>query len=126
MTNYNLEEDALLKLQINLSIIFIFTIIISISLSYNSMMECEGKNKFYSNDDALNILRINRIIAFFVSLGFIYINIRDKNIKEKYKLNIEFADIQIIASIVTLIATTLVLYVAFSGSGEIVAGENPN
>lgn len=126
MTNYNLEEDALLKLQINLSIIFIFTIIISISLSYNSMMECEGKNKFYSNDDALNILRINRIIAFFVSLGFIYINIRDKNIKEKYKLNIEFADIQIIASIVTLIATTLVLYVAFSSSGEIVAGENPN
>ena len=61
-----------------------------------------------------------------MSLGFIYINIRDKNIKEKYNLDIEFADIQIIASIVTLIATTLVLYVAFSGPGEIVAGENPN
>ena len=75
MTNYDLEEDRLLKIQICLSIIFIFTVIISITLSYNSMKSLEKKRKIYSDDDALDILRINRIIAFLVAVGFIFINV---------------------------------------------------
>ena len=45
MSNYDLEEDYLLKIQICLSIIFIFTIFVSISLSYNSMISLEGRDK---------------------------------------------------------------------------------
>lgn len=125
MTNYDLEEDKLLKIQICLSLIFIFTIIISITLSYNSMMDCEKREKIYSDEDALNILRINRIIAFIVAVGFVIINSYDKSIKAKYNLNGKNADLQILASIITLISSLIVLYVAFSSSSEIIANENP-
>ncbi len=125
MTNYDLEEDKLLKIQICLSLIFIFTIIISITLSYNSMMDCEKREKIYSDEDALNILRINRIIAFIVAVGFVIINSYDKSIKTAYNLNDKNADLQILASIITLISSLIVLYVAFSSSSEIIANENP-
>lgn len=120
MTNYNLEEDKLIKIQICLSIIFIFTIIVSISLSYNSMMECEGRDKIYSDDEALNILRINRIISFIVAIGFIYINVCDKRVK-----NDKNSDLQILASIITMISSLIVLYVAFSGNSGVISDENP-
>lgn len=125
MSNYDLEEDKLLKYQISLSIIFIFTLLISITLSYNSMMECEGNDKIYSDDDALNVLKINRIIAFLVALGFLFINVYDKDLKGKYGHNDGNADLQILASIVTLISSLIVLYVAFSSTNEIIQNENP-
>ena len=125
MSNYDLEEDVLLRFQICLSIIFIFTLIISISLSYNSMMECEGKKKIYSDEDALNVLRINRIISLLVALGFVLINIYDKSVKEKYNFDKGNADLQIAASVITLVSSLIVLYVAFSSDSSIISNENP-
>lgn len=125
MSNYDLEEDYLLRIQICLSIIFIFTLIISISLSYNSMVECEGRDKIYSDEDALNVLRVNRIISLLVALGFVLINIYDKSIKEKYNLDKGNADLQIISSIITLVSSLIVLYIAFSGNNSIIGDENP-
>lgn len=125
MSNYDLEEDVLLRLQICLSIVFIFTLIISISLSYNSMMECERKDKIYDDEDALNVLRINRIISLLVALGFVLINIYDKSVKEKYNLDKGNADLQIIASIITLLSSLIVLYVAFNNNSSIIGNENP-
>ena len=125
MSNYDLEEDYLLRLQIILSIIFIFTLFVSISLSYNSMMECEGRDRIYSDKDALNVLRINRIISLFVALGFVLINMYDKSVKEKYNLDKGKADLQILASIITLVSSLIVLYVAFSSNSSIISNENP-
>lgn len=125
MSNYDLEEDILLRFQICLSIIFIFTILVSISLSYNSMMECEGRDKIYSDSDALDVLRVNRVISLLVALGFVFINVYDKSVKEKYNLDKGNADLQIIASVVTLVSSFIVLYVAFSSNSSIINNENP-
>lgn len=125
MSNYDLEEDILLRFQICLSIIFIFTILVSISLSYNSMMECEGRDKIYSDNDALDVLRVNRVISLLVALGFVFINVYDKSVKEKYNLDKGNADLQIIASFVTLVSSFIVLYVAFSSNSSIINNENP-
>lgn len=125
MTNYDLEEDRLLKYQICLSIILIFTIIISIILSFNAMMECEKKDKIYSDKEAETILKINRIIALFVAVGFMLINVYDKYVKEKNNLENKNADIQIVASAFTLASSLIVLYVAFNNSNQFVAEENP-
>lgn len=126
MSNYDLEEDVLLRFQICLSIVFIFTLIISISLSYNSMMECEGGDKLYSDEEALKILRINRIISLLVAIGFTLINIYDRSVKEKYNLDEGGADLQIMASVFTLVSSLIVLYVAFSNNSSIISNENPN
>ena len=125
MSNYDLEEDYLLKIQICLSIIFIFTIFVSISLSYNSMISLEERDKIYSDEDALNVLKLNRVISLFVALGFVLINIYDKYVKEKYDLDKGEANLQILASIMTLISSIIVLYVAFSSDSSIINNENP-
>lgn len=125
MSNYDLEEDKLLKYQIILSLLFILTLIISITLSYNSMMEYEKKQKLYTNDDTLNILRVNRTISFLIALGFLFINITDKNVKTKYNKQDKNSDLQILASIITTISSLIVLYIAFSNNSSIIGNENP-
>lgn len=125
MTNYNLEEAELVKVQIALSVILIFTTIISISLSYNFLMGLEDKDQIYSEEDSYNILIFNRTVLVIVAILFIYINFRDKNVKEKYNLEDEFADLQIDASLLNLVSALIVLYVGVKSGSNITSGENP-
>lgn len=125
MTNYNLEEAELVKVQIALSVILIFTTIISISLSYNFLMGLEDKDPIYSEEDSYNILIFNRTVLVIVAILFIYINFRDKNVKEKYNLEDEFADLQIDASLLNLVSALIVLYVGVKSGSNITSGENP-
>lgn len=125
MTNYDLEESELIKLQIFLSIVLLFTTIISITLSYNFLLNLEKKPPIYSEKESLDLLLFNRTIIFVVAAIFIYINIRDKNVKEKYNLEDEFADLQIDASALNLVAAAIVLYVGIKSGSNITSGENP-
>ena len=125
MTNYNLEEAELIKVQIGLSVILLFTTIISISLSYNFLMMLEKKEPIYNDKDSYNILLFNRGLMFIVALMFIYINIRDKGVKEKYRLEDEFADLQIWASVFSFFAALIVLYVGINSGNNLISEENP-
>lgn len=125
MSNYDLEEDILIKFQIVLSFIFIFTLFISICLSYNSVFKLEKRNSFFTNEEAIQILRINRTISLLISFGFVFINVCDKKIKKRYNKNSINSDLQIIASIITLISSLIVLYVAFSSGSSIIGNQNP-
>ena len=125
MTNYNLEEAELIKVQIVLSFILLFTTIISISLSYNFLLDLENKNPIYSDKESYDILIFNRIIMFTIAFIFIYINVRDKKVKEKYNLEDEFADLQIWASVFSFIASLIVLYVGIESGNNITSSENP-
>lgn len=62
---------------------------------------------------------------FVVAAIFIYINIRDKSVKEKYNLEDEFADLQIDASLFNFIAALIVLYVGIKSGSNITSNENP-
>ena len=125
MTNYNLEEAELIKVQIALSFILLFTTIISISLSYNFLLDLENKSPIYSDKESYDILIFNRIIMFTIAFIFIYINVRDKKVKEKYNLEDEFADLQIWASVFSFIASLIVLYVGIESGNNITSSENP-
>ena len=125
MTNYDLEEAELITLQIVLSVVLLFTTIISITLSYDFLMKLEKKEPLYAEEVATDILIFNRLVMFVVAMIFIYINIRDKSVKEKYNSEDEFADLQILASIFNFIATFIVLYVGINSSINITSEENP-
>ena len=125
MTNYNLEEAELIKAQIILSFILLFTTVISISLSYNFLLGLEDKEPIYTEIESSEILILNRTIMFIVAAIFIYINIRDKKVKEKYDLEDEFANLQIDASVLNFIAALIVLYVGLKSGSNITSGENP-
>ena len=125
MTNYNLEEAELVKVQIVLSVILLFTTIISISLSYNFLLGLEDKKTIYTEKESYDILLFNRTVMFVVAAIFIYINIRDKSVKEKYNLEDEFADLQIDASLFNFIAALIVLYVGIKSGSNLTSNENP-
>lgn len=125
MTNYNLEEAELIKAQIGLSLILLVTTIISISLSYNFLLDLEDKKTIYSDKESYELLIFNRTILFTIALMFLYINIKDKNIKEKYNLEDEFADLQIDASLLNNISALIALYVGLKSGSDVTSSENP-
>ena len=105
--------------------ILLFTTIISITLSYDFLLKLEKKPPIYSEKESLDILIFNRTIMFIVAALFIYINIRDKNVKEKYNSEDEFANLQIDASLFNFIAAAIVLYVGVKSGSNITSEENP-
>lgn len=125
MTNYNLEEERLVEIQIVLSTILLFCTIISIFLSYNFLLSLKNEKTIYSDEDSYNILIFNRTVMFIVALIFILINLKDKCVKEKYGIKDDFADLQTLSSIFNFIATFIVLYVGINSSINITSEENP-
>ena len=119
MTNYNLEESELLKWQLLLTFIFIGTLFVSLTITYNEILKMEDKEPLYNEDVELAILRTNRLIALTVSLGCLWINVRDKNLKLLYNQdNLKVADKQSIAEILSVVAAIIVLGTATTGSTE--------
>ena len=49
MTNYNLEEERLVEIQIVLSTILLFCTIISIFLSYNFLLSLKNEKTIYTD-----------------------------------------------------------------------------
>lgn len=124
MTNYDLEEAKLLKWQFGLSLLFIFTILISLTLTYNQILIHEKKPPLYKESVSDDILKLNRTLAFFISFAFLYINIRDKGVKEENNIDTKTANLQIDAGVLSLLAAIIVLYVAMLSDGG-TATENP-
>lgn len=124
MSNYDLEEVKLVKIQISLTLISILTIIISLYLSYDAIKELQKEEKIFDDNTTSNLLKINRTIGTIIALCFLLINIYDKNIKVKYEKDLEDADIQIWSSVLTLVAALMVLYVSFDRA-DITTEENP-
>lgn len=124
MTNYDLEESKLLRLQFGFSLLFIFTLVISLTLTYNQLLIHEKKKPLYKTKTSDKILKVNRTLGVIIALAFLYINITDKGIKEKNNLDLKSANLQIDAGILTLLSTIIVLYVSFMGDNTITT-ENP-
>lgn len=126
MSNYDLEEVKLLKAQMVLSVVAIVTVLVSLGLSYNEILKLNKTTPLFSRKMENGILISNRLLALIISIGFLYIDYIDKNIKQKYKKNnLRDAQLQINASILSVIASIIVLYTAFNGKNGEVGLENP-
>ena len=118
MKNYDLEELSLAKGQLYLTIAFIILLLVSLTLTYNQILNFQKLKPLYNNKTADNILKGYRVFGLLIAIGYLIIDIIDKNIKEKYSKNTKSATLQIDAGILTVIATVIVLYVAFMGNNE--------
>lgn len=123
MTNYNLDQVKLFYWQILLSLGLIISIFISISLSYNEILKMENKKPLYDTELETKILIFNRSFAALIATGYLLINVIDK--KEN---NSEFSSLQIDASILSLISSLIVLYIALNSINNLseTTFENPN
>ena len=126
MSNYDLEEVKLLKAQMVLSVLAIVTVLVSLGLSYNEILKLNKTTPLFSRKMENGILISNRHLALISSIGFLYIDYIDRDIKQKYKKNnLRNAQLQINASILSVIASIIVLYTAFDGENGEVELENP-
>ncbi len=126
MTNYDLEEADLIKKQIGLSFLFLLTLFVSLTLSYNELLKYQNKPPLYTKEAEEAVLVVNRTLALLIALGFLWINIQDKQVKKQYNQgDMQNANLQIDASAITLIATAIVLYVALSDRNQSTNIENP-
>ena len=100
-----------IELQILLSIFFIFTTIISIILLYNEDLYIKYKQFILDPKNAYIIASINRIVILIILLLFLYANYVDKNIDIIENKYLKADNLQIIASILTIISGIIVLYV---------------
>lgn len=123
MTNYNLDQVKLFYWQILLSLGLIISIFISISLSYNEILKMENKKPLYDTELETKILIFNRSFAALIATGHLLIDVIDK--KEN---NSEFSSLQIDASILSLISSLIVLYIALNSINNLseTTFENPN
>ena len=100
-----------IELQILLYIFFIFTTIISIILLYNEDLYIKYKKFILDPKNAYIIASINRIVILIILLLFLYANYVDKNIDIIENKDLKADNLQIIASILTIISGIIVLYV---------------
>ncbi len=125
-SNYNLDEEKLYYIQMFLSFCLIVSILISISLSYNEVLKLKGC-KFYNKKDETNILLFNRSFNTLIVVGYLFINIIERNNNKNYSSkDIFHSNLQLSAGTFNLIASLIVLFVAFDSINDITAEDITN
>ena len=126
MSNYNLDQVSLFYLQILLSSSFIATILISISLSYNEILKIQHRKPIYDYEMENKILLFNRSLSVLIAIGFLWLNVQDKKTIPEDKQDIKYANLQIDASILSLLGSLIVLYVAFDSINDVNSNDFDN
>lgn len=107
----NKEEIKLLNIQLITSLIVIVTVTISLILTYNQKLNLKNKKTIFNKKQTHNISYINRLTILITSIIFLLINYKLYQISKKEGEDLLVYNLQIIASILTTIASIIVFYV---------------
>ena len=121
------KEIKLLNIQILTSLTVIITVSVSVLLTYNQKLDIEGKKTLFTKKQTHNISYKNRLIIVITTSIFLYINYALYKISKKEGEDLKVYYLQIIASILSLIAALIVFYVvSIEPSGDEISDiENP-
>lgn len=108
------KRIELLDTQLSATYIFIAITIVLTTVTYNVKLGLENKEQIYTDEEARNIELSCRVIAIIILFVYLYINIENKRISTKK----EGFNLQIFASILTIAAGIIVLYVAASENNQ--------
>ena len=120
------EEIRNVNIQFYTLFFSLLSIIISIILTYNDKLSTEGKTSFLGKKTNYNLTLFNRILILSIAIAFLYVNYKSyMNAKTKEK-KLKSYELQILASLFTLIAASISLYVVSVSTKEtLVDLENP-
>jgi len=105
------NETIYLDIQIFTSLIVITTVITSILLTYNEKLNQQKKKTIFDKKQSQNISFINRFTILLTSIIFLYINYKLYQISKEEGEDLKVYYLQIIASILSVIASIIVFYV---------------
>lgn len=126
--NTKQEEIKILNLQNIVTTIYILSLLLSIYIT-NVDKDCL-KNPNKKHKDTVKLAIFNRTLVVILTLLFLYISVKNKDIGLKNGKKEDLFNLQISASFITLISILIVLYVVIKSSGNnytIISGvSNPN
>lgn len=127
MQEKNSIETNLINIQLYTLFFSLASIIISIIVTYNQKLYSEGKKPLFSPKAARNITLFNRILIFTIAIVFLYVNYLQYKIdKKEENNNVKNDELQIIASILTIGAAIITIYVVSNSETETTSDiENP-
>ena len=119
------EEINAINIQLIALLIALGSAIISIVITYNQKLDLENKNN-KNHKKIFNLTIFNRILILVLSFVFLYVNYKLYKISKKEGEDLKPYILQIIASILTIIASLIAIYiVSLSRKENIVDVENP-
>lgn len=122
MNNQNNEEIKLVNGQLIGTLLFILSLIVSLIITYNEKLQKENKKPFLTNEEAINLALINRILVVFLGAYFVYDAFRRKilakentndnnNNNNNNNFNDLTANLQITASWFAFISSVIILFI---------------
>lgn len=120
------KEINAINIQLFALIIALFSAVISIIITYNQKLNLEGNKPILDSKDSFNLTLFNRVLILVLSFVFLYVNYVLYNISKEEGEDLKSYKLQISASILTIIAGIIALYVVtLSNTENIVDVENP-
>ena len=121
------EKIKLIDIQIIGSIVFIITLLVSITLNYSQRNFPLYKKPLFNRKTTYIISNINRILVLIVVLAFLYTSYEFKKIAEEKDSNVALNELDLFASILSVISAIIVLYITANSPVEDSLNiENPN
>lgn len=120
------KEIEAINIQLYALIIAIFSGLISVIITYNQKLDLENKETMFEAKELYKITLFNRVLIVILSFTFLYVNYILYEISKEQNEDLKSYNLQIIASILTIIAGLIALYVVkLSETENIVDVENP-
>lgn len=123
--NTEQKELKAINEQIVATILFLGTIIVSLSLSIDKRQKILNQKILYTDDRAKQIAITNRIIVVLIIIFYLQIDKENLDIMKEKNNQTNLATLQIIAEVITLLASLLALYITYNSNFESISIENP-
>lgn len=110
--------------------LFIVSLIVSLILIEDEKLDRLNLHKIFKNETAIKVSVINRSFLVILSLVFLYVNYTNLNLARNENRTTKYLNLQVNASILSLIAALIVLYVSIKNIGNsdfnVSGTENPD
>lgn len=123
--NTKQKELKAINEQIIATILFLGTIILSLSLSIDKRQKILNQKILYTEKSAKQIAITNRIIVVLIIIFYLQIDKENLDIMKEKNNQTNLATLQIVAEVITLLASLLALYITYNSNFESISIENP-
>lgn len=104
------EEVFLIDVQITLLLLTIGSLIVSVAINYDAKMEILNKPRLFTDKQAKYIILLNRFLTLGIFISFLLVGLKNTEIAKEKNENIRPFLIQDTASVVSVIASIILVY----------------
>lgn len=108
------EQLSIIDGQLIGCILYIISLVASIIIILNQRKRALGKDEFLTTEESQTIALLNKIFILALILWFLYLNNKAKNFATNTSQDTSALELQIIASIISLIPALIGLYVVIT------------